>query len=368
LLLYFPGNLLAGYHNPILKILLFSTSSSVTVSDPAGLRYFADGQRSGYRKRLTIRKFKKNSLRVAGGRVHKGSLWIKGRDKLKISRKNRRGSRHYGGIIEIKPFSRGIYVINHIRTERYLSGVLNAEIDTKWNLEAVKAQAIIARTFALFKRKNRSKSAWHLTANHTDQLYHGDNIADRRGVKAIRMTSGIVVTYNGKLLPTFYHSNCGGKTEDPIYLWEHSYPHLSIKKVPFGKEDPRFYWQRSFSNRQIQKMIGKVGISIGTITDIFVAEKTGSGRAYKLLFIGEWGSNYLLATKFRKLVGYTKLQSLLFKITKTTGGFSFKGKGNGHGVGLCQWAAKEMADDGYTYSEILSFFYDHIRLQTYTSK
>ena len=227
--------------------------------------------------------------------------------------------RKYHGMIEIRPYSRGLYVINHIRTETYLEGVLNAEISTQWHMDVVKAQAIIARTYALFKRRARNNKWWHLTSGSRDQNYMGANMVDKKGKRAIRETKGIVVHYRGQLAQTFYHSNCGGVTEDPAALWRFSLPYLT--------------------------------------------DRTASNRAAELAFVGDYGEEFMNASQFRRLAGYDKIQSLLLDVVKTADGFYFEGYGNGHGVGLCQWAAKEMAESGYRYEDILHYFYDGIRIR-----
>ncbi|MCP4295405.1 MAG: SpoIID/LytB domain-containing protein [Proteobacteria bacterium] len=368
LFLVLPGlqPLFAEYSNPVLKVLLFSTNSNVTLGDRSGMTFEGNNGKIRFQKRLYIKKINKNDLNLNHRWAHHGSLWVKGNSNLEVWSEEGIRKRKYKGIIEIKPTIKGLHVINHILTEEYLEGVLNAEISTKWNIEVVKAQSIIARTFALFKRNERSNLSWHITSGLRDQVYQGMNVSDYRGNQAILATKGIVVTYNGRLAQTFYHSNCGGMTEDPAYLWNFSYPYLSIKEVPFGQDDPKFFWNTYLPDQDLQHVLMKAGISIGKVKEVIISEKTRSDRAYKMIFRGETGSGTLLAADFRKYFGYTQFQSLLFDVIRTPKGFKFKGRGNGHGVGMCQWAAKEMADNGFTYDEILFFFYDNINLQSYS--
>jgi stage II sporulation protein D len=360
------GILYAQYNNPILKVLLFSTSAQVILIDKKGMTYQGNDERVHYQKKLVVSRRNSEELDLNRKWRHRGSLMVQGNSILEVYDGRKRVRRRYEGKIVVKPYSNGLYVINHIPIESYLEGVLNAEISTQWNLEAVKAQSIIARTFALYKRSERFEKPWHVTSGHGDQIYQGVNVSDQRGTQAIEATSGIVVTHKGFLAQTFYHSNCGGSTEDPGYLWNYSYPYLSIKEVPYGTEDPKYYWNKKISEKELLSIIKKTGTEIGSIKNIYISEKTQSNRVYKLFFVGSKDSASMLAADFRKYAGYGEFQSLLFDVIKVPGGFQFKGKGNGHGVGMCQWAAKEMADNGFTFDEILYFFYDDINLQFYS--
>ena len=356
---------LGAYSNPNLKILLFKTNYPVKISSNANLS--VDG--------LELPEVEKRNFKVTpvdskkllfNNRLYaEGSIWISSYGSVNILKKGQTHVHRYMGMIELKPTQGGIYVINHLPTETYLEGVLNAEISTKWNMDVVKAQAVISRTFALYQRQTRLNKPWHMTSSHFDQVYQGANISDIRGKFAIKKTHGLVVNYHNKLAQTFYHSNCGGRTEDPVYVWKNSVPYLSVKDVPFGKQDPRYFWSQTFSSRQLKKVLRKAGHHPSKIKNVYISERTPSDRAYKITFESDQKSFHIKAKDFRRLTGYRKIQSLMFDVVKVPGGFFFEGKGNGHGVGLCQWAAKEMAEKGYSYTDILNFFYDGIQLARY---
>ena len=228
-------------------------------------------------------------------------------------------------------------------------------------MEVVKAQAVISRTFALFKRERRLQKHWHVSSDHYDQVYKGADIADERGRAAIRATFGIVVGYQGRLAQTFYHSNCGGMTEDPVRIWQTRLPYLKVRSVPYGKLDPRYYWETIIPDWEMSRILKKAGIRIGEVEDISIIKRTSSNRVFEMSFYGEKKTR-LSGHAFRKASGYKKIQSLLFDITRVSGGFRFTGQGNGHGVGLSQWSAKEMAEKGLKYHEILYYFYHNIEL------
>lgn len=356
---------IGSYSNPDLKILLFKTRHPVKISSNASLSVDGLQLPKNEKKRFKVSPVSSKRLLFNNRLYAEGSIWISSPGSVHILKRGQRHVRRYMGVIELKPTKGGIFVINHLPTETYLEGVLNAEISTQWNMDVVKAQAVISRTFALYQRQTRSHKPWHLTSSHFDQVYLGANISDLRGKFAIKKTHGLVVKYDNKLAQTFYHSNCGGKTEDPAYVWQNPVPYLSVKDVPFGKEDPKYYWNRTFSARQLKAVLRKAGHSPSEIQNIYVSEKTASDRAYKITFEGNGRAFHLKAKDFRRLAGYRKIQSLMFDVVKVPGGYFFEGKGNGHGVGLCQWAAKEMADKGYSYTDILNFFYDGVQLERF---
>ena len=356
----------AAYSNPILKVLLFRSSDTVTLRNAHGLRGGESLPGGPENRSVEVRRAGTNRLIVNGRHWVDGALRLTGKGTIQVVKAGRRTGRRYHGTIEIRPYPRGVYVMNHVPTETYLDGVLNAEISTQWHVEVVMAQAIIARTYALFKRKARVGKWWHLTAGNQDQHYMGANIADREGKRAIRDTRGLVVSYRGRLAQTFYHSNCGGVTEDPVALWRFSLPYLKVKIVPYGQDDPRYSWQHTMNQWDIRRVLKKARLNRkGRVREIHVTDRTESNRAAELLFVGDHGDETMPAAQFRRLAGYDKVQSLLFDVTKTSDGFHFAGYGNGHGVGLCQWAAKEMAESGYDYTDILHFFYDSVRIQLY---
>lgn len=316
-------------------------------------------------RKIIIKRVSSSKVLLNNRIIVNGSLWVSSKGAITVQRIGSSAVRRYLGTIQVKPFAKGLYVVNHIATESYLEGVLNAEISTNWHIEVVKAQSVISRTFALYKKEKRHDYAWHLSASHFDQVYKGIDIADDRGRHAIRATSGIVVNHNGGLAQTFYHSNSGGMTEDPGNIWQYSLPYLQIRSVPYGQNDPRYYWETTISDREIKKILRKSGIKINKIQDIFISKRTPSNRAYELVLTGN-RLHTMLAYNFRKNTGYKKIQSLLFDVIKVPGGFIFKGRGNGHGVGLSQWSAKEMAEIGYKFNDILHFFYYDIKLRRYS--
>ncbi|MDT8446676.1 MAG: SpoIID/LytB domain-containing protein [bacterium] len=360
-LLWVPGAW-AGYSNPELKVLILTTSQPFTLSSKSPIQVEGADLGPGGFKRLDFVPKGRGLVQVAHLqtrstlRLHAQGDWV--------LRWGNKPAKRYEGFFEVLPFKGGVYLINHLDTETYLEGVLPGEIKTSWSMAAVKAQAVLARTYALYRHHERRNAAWHLKSSTADQMYLGRNSADRRAVQAISETRGIVVSYQGRLAQTFYHSNCGGSTADPGLLWAYSLPYYPIIDVPYGYEDPRYFWEHPVSFEKMSQVLKAAGLKPDRLERVSVNQRTPSGRAFDLILEGQFRQS-ILAKDFRKYLGYTKLPSLKFEVAETEEGFLFTGQGNGHGVGMCQWAAKEMAEKGYSYQDILHFFYRPIDLGYY---
>jgi len=136
--------------------------------------------------------------------------------------------------------------------------------------------------------------------------------------------------------------------------------------VPYGQRDPRYFWNHSLTYRELRQIAKKAGIRLQNINQLYIEKRTESHRAASIVFSNGKASYRITAAQFRKLAGYSNIQSLLFDTIQTSKGYRFQGTGNGHGVGLCQWAAKEMADIGYRFDDILRFFYTDTNIQIYS--
>jgi len=262
----------------------------------------------------------------------------------------------YVGSLEIRKDEKGLYIINRLPLEKYIEGVVASETGKEWELEALKAQAVVSRTYALFyKNLNRGK-CYHLTSTVLHQVYKNHNRINSLIKQAVRETKGEILTYNGQPIKAFYHSTCVGKTELPEEVWGESYPYL--KSVDCNsKNSPYQSWQRRFTFDEIEEATGIKGIK-----DIKIASYTSTGRVKTINVIfqkDEMGISdiEIRATELRNLLGYRRLPSTHFSLAVKNGEVIFDGKGWGHGVGLCQWGALEMAREGKDYREILRHYY-----------
>ncbi|MEE8328553.1 MAG: SpoIID/LytB domain-containing protein [Thermodesulfovibrionia bacterium] len=256
----------------------------------------------------------------------------------------------YRGFIEVRKDENGLYFINELPFEKYIEGVVAAETGKEWTIEALKAQAVISRTYAIYKKNQNSGKAYHITSSVLHQVYKGDN-ANKTISKAVKETEGEILTYEGSLIEAFYHSTCRGKTELPDVVWGGSFPYL-ISVPCRGKHSPYEHWQRRFHLEEIEKTLGLNGIK-----DISIISFTPTGRVALLKFITDDSDIEIKATDLRKLLGYRELPSTLFSLTIEGGDVIFTGGGYGHGVGLSQWGALELANEGKSYKTILAYYY-----------
>ena len=265
---------------------------------------------------------------------------------------------HYSGNIEVWKGEKGLYIVNELPLEDYVESVVAAEVGTNWDLEALKAQAVITRTYAIYKRAMSQDSRFHLTSSVLHQVYKGNNSHILISY-AVRETAGEVLTYNGKPIEALYHSTSGGKTENPEEVFGKSYPYL--RSVESNCEiSPYWVWEKKIPKEEIEKALG-----IKNLKDITITTRTSTGRAKELSIGLESGPMPMKATEFRKLLGWSRLPSTNFSIHSDETTIAFEGKGYGHGVGLCQWSALQLARDGKSYREILSFFYPGTEILLY---
>lgn len=261
---------------------------------------------------------------------------------------------HYRGKIEVCKDNSGMYLINEVPLEEYVKSVVTAEVGAHWALEALKAQAVIARTYALRQKSAGSNPNYDLTSSVIDQVYRGDTKGGTDEAlidEAVAKTRGEVLTYDGKLIEAFYHSTCGGETEDPREVFGKSYPYLKPVKSKCILS-PYCEWERKIPLEELAKALG-----VEDISKVVIHSYTVTGRVRELQVTHDKGTLTVKSTDLRKMLGWKRLPSTKFTFTRKGDVLVIEGKGYGHGVGLCQWGALQMARQGKTYREILSFYY-----------
>ncbi|VAV85433.1 Stage II sporulation protein D (SpoIID) [hydrothermal vent metagenome] len=266
--------------------------------------------------------------------------------------------RPYRGVVEIREDKGALIVINELRLEDYIAGIINNEISSKWPLEAIKAQSVIARTYAIYQMEERKDNLFHMTGTHMDQVYTGAAVEDRASFRAVKKTIGEVLYYKGQPALTLYHSNAGGITEFARNVWGANEPYLRTVKSRHDKDAPNFRWELALSKVGMGEKLRAAGYDIGLPVKIKVRKRTKTGRVTALLIKDRKGRTLSMKGEdLRKVLGYATLRSTLFKVSRSRKGFVFKGRGSGHGVGLSQWGAKGMAEDGASYKKILRHYY-----------
>lgn len=269
----------------------------------------------------------------------------------------------YRGVIDISPSDKGLLVVNELQLEDYLVGLINCEISSAWPIEAVKAQAVIARTYALNRKEARKNAFYHLESSVIDQVYDGCLIEDSRARRAVSETAGEVLTYNGAIIQAFYHSNCGGKTEAAENVWGASLPYLKGVDCQYCLTSASSAWEQKLALRDIEEKLKSAGFKVSGVSDIRGGVRNNRGRLKNVVVVSARGEVAVGGDQFRKAVGYGVIKSTNFTVKIVNGEALFTGLGNGHGVGLCQWGSKQRALDGFGYAEILAYYYPGTELK-----
>ncbi len=275
--------------------------------------------------------------------------------------------RHYRGTIDIfVKKNRKFLVVNTIDLERYIRGVLYHEVSNRWPMEAMKAQAVAARTYVLYQAQKNIKEPYDVTSDIYSQVYGGKSAERFRTNIAVNRTEGEGLLFNGQILPAYYHSSCGGHTEDARNLWEHDLAPLQGVVCHFCRLHPHATWKKNYRLKDIQEKLNKSGYTIGLIQDIRVLERNLSGRITTLRITAREGTSVdIPGIKFRNIIGPNTVRSNNYEVAMAGYFFDLTGKGWGHGVGMCQWGAYQMSRERYTYKEILQFYYPGVAIQNY---
>jgi stage II sporulation protein D len=275
------------------------------------------------------------------------------------------GGREYPGPLDIVRNGEGLAVVNEVPLEDYLVGVLRAEVGEKWPHEALRAQAIVARTYAAYHRTLSAAKAYHIVASTAHQQYAGRVPPTSPLWGAVRETVGQVLLWEGDVFPAFYHTESGGYTEDPRTVFAaRNMPGLKPVRCEFSAGSPHFYWSLDVRLADLGEILRRHEITIGRVTAIDVSERTTSLRAAAVTVHGTRGSVRLRGNDFRRMIGYDAFKSTLFAVAVDATWARFSGRGYGHGVGMCQWGAKGMAEQGRTARQILEFYYPGTVLST----
>ncbi len=247
-----------------------------------------------------------------------------------------------------------LLLVNVLPLEAYLEGVLGSEMPPGFPLEALKAQAVAARTYALRKKIEQFGQPVHLGSSVISQVYKGLEAEDPRTRQAVEQTRGQILTADLEPIEAYFHASCGGRTESGAEALGRPLPYLKSVSCPCSGMAPS-RWEMLLPQREIKERFAGAG------NHLEVMGRTGAGRARRVS-LGDGRS--IDAVTFREKLGYGRVKSLWFDVTKGPAGYTLKGHGSGHGAGLCQWGAKGLAEQGRTYTEILSHYYPGTELQT----
>ncbi len=421
---------------PIINVLILK-DKKIRIRSDRSIPLTIKGQRFSNKKikGLTLKKdsnkttlfFDKNKQKIYN---------LKNEEKFVVSSTDRRGiwvgQKRYEGKLNIFIHDNDILVVNVLGIEKYLGSVVGSEMPPEWPLEALKAQAIASRTYAL---KQKGNTLYDIDSTNKNQVYIGLEARTQKTKKAVTSTRSLVLTYKNKLINSLFHSSSAGMTENSQDVWKNKYPYLSSVK-DFDKNNPKLRWNKKFSKSQLQKIFPR----IGGIRQIEILNVTSTGRIKNVRIHGYFGKHQISGVDFRKkmnlpstlvrfkfiganetkssnnsdkllstnllepfthivrvgdtliiiadqynvsveeLVAINNIENsslinigqrlLVPKNSLNSSSSSEKilvvsGYGSGHGVGMSQWGAKYMANQGEKAKAILKHFYKGVKIQPF---
>ena len=374
---------------PAVRVALLTNAPSAALSGTGGWRLYAqDGlsmlARSDANDTWTVRRAS-GGLQAVRGDGQRTAI----RPGPFVARPDERGSivtlngKRYRGEISVIPTDSGLLVVNRVLMEDYLRGVVPLEIGnrTMAELAAAEAQAVAARSYAYIRLNATQGSAFDVRATVMDQVYGGADAEKEVSDQAVASTAGLVLRFAGRVVNAPYHSTCGGSTAEAPEVWRspgESYLQRVSDRIPgtdryYCDVSPRFSWTRTFRadslalalERHLRTYVSVPGGRIGAVRRVEVDGNTPSGRVGTLAISTDRGRYVLRGNDIRFVMrrpGGEILNSTYFSIDSEQGreGLSritIRGRGYGHGIGMCQWGAIGRARAGEDFRSILRTYY-----------
>lgn len=323
------------------------------------------------------------------------------------------GTAYRGGMIVRRFSGSDLTLINTVTLNEYLYGVLPKEMAPDWPLEALKAQAVAARNYAVTSMGKHRSRGFDLCATADCQVYGGYRVESPLCRQAVDETTDRLLMYGSTVVQAFFHSNSGGRTENSENVWQEAIPYLKGVEDTFSVGAPNTNWSRTYSKAELQQKLLASQLDVGAVRQVTVSRKSQNDRVLELMIQGTLGSVTLTKEQSRKVLGYNDIKSTWFDVgggaavrarqesgsadlpasvavldgamnlsslspsgqtVRTVSGterlvqaqgetVTFSGHGWGHGLGLSQWGAKAMAEQGFSYDQILQYYYTGTNLQ-----
>ena len=256
--------------------------------------------------------------------------------------------RNYRGSISFRVNNGKLDIINNVQLDDYLRGVLPKEMSPEFPMESLKAQALCSRSFAINNFNKYIKKGYNLDDTTNSQVYYGKDVEEKSTDKAVEATLGEVIKYDGKIAETIFCASSGGYTVSSSEAWGgNDVPYLISKEDPYSIHP----WNYTLKDSDLKKL------NISDIIGVNIDTLNSSKRVNNINFNTSKGDVTLKAKDFRKKIGNTIIKSTLFDIECEDNKVTIKGKGYGHGVGMSQYGAVEMAKKGNNYKDIIGFYF-----------
>jgi stage II sporulation protein D len=348
-----------------IRVGLHQDASSITVgsSTPAEL---VDGRGASLGQLPALQGFSASATQggVSLGGKRAGQITLKAKDNGFVYV----GDHWYRGHVRLLRGYGGLTVINDLNLEDYLASVIGKEMYPTWPIEALKAQAVASRSYALYRKQYPKYKLFDVLSTTTSQVYAGLDAEANSTQEAVKATSREVLTYQGKVIEAVFHASSGGHTENSEDVWMKSVPYL--RGVPdFDQSAPVYQWTLNLTMAQLRQRI----TGLGDIISMSPVKTSATGRIQTIKVQGSRGNLLMKGKDIRTALG---LKSALFAAqpefspmaaapgTKTKpSGFLINGRGSGHGLGMSQWGANGLASQGKTYREILVHYFQGVTIQ-----
>jgi stage II sporulation protein D len=270
----------------------------------------------------------------------------------------------YRGSITAQAGERGLALTNAVETEDYVLGVMAAEAPASYSAEALKAQAVVCRSYALANRGKHGAAGYDLCDSVHCQLYLGASGEKPSLAKAVRDTAGLVMRYQGQLVSAQYCGDCGGMTQRGSQPYLVSVRDSPDEGGPDYCEGRSHRWTKTWPLADLEKLLRKAYPDLKGLRSLSVTQADCSGRAVEVAIEAEQGSTVAAGDYLRGILGYTVIRSTLFTVRVEDGAVTFDGKGFGHGIGLCQAGANGLASPPYnwTFDRILQHYYGGVEI------
>ena len=250
-------------------------------------------------------------------------------------------------------------LLNVLPLDAYLSGVINREMPAGWPEAAQRAQAIVSRTFVLGRL--RPAKSYDVVADESDQKYGGIEGETLAGKAAVEATSGAILTYLGAPAHVAYSSCCGGRTADAGAVWNTPFPYLPSTDDPHCVGTPGYAWTIDVTEGEVAKAFGSPFKDLGTLRTVDLHGAAPDARPDSIVFVGSSATFETTPKALRGALGASVVRSTFVRSialdNNDASSLTIAGTGHGHGVGLCQWGAREMAAGGALASDIIAFYF-----------
>lgn len=354
-----PAETIAPNLNTPIRVLLERRAGPATLQSPHFSLYFSTGNAvwKRFSKEMKIDRVKQG-FRVNRKVIAEKSFYVRG-GALATDRVLYNG-RKYRGALRFTLRGEVVYVTNILALEDYLEGMLASEMSPSWEMEALKAQAVAARSYALYMMRHPKDPLFDLEDGIQDQVYGGVAMETARVTKAVRETAGTYLGLQEEPVKAYFHSRCGGLTETAQSVWKYNaQAHRHRVHCPYCQKN-KFTWQASLSFAEFFKALNLS--SSPSVPFRILPQVSPSGRVALIKIEAGSESKIVSSDEFRSLLGYTRIKSAFFdwKVGKEM--IHFEGTGAGHGVGMCQWGARGFAREGKSHRDILTYYYPGVLL------